>query len=121
LRGRHLWRYRANHCPLLRQLSCVGIAYLLSFRYCNINFIAGLMITHNLVISQALDFKMWRFEVRVRHNQHSGTGYLFDFCQRRALFIEQVSCNINGHDCSDLRAAILCGFLFHQAKDRQGQ
>ena len=57
---------------------------------CGSNFIAGLVgVGFRAVITQALNFEVWRFEVIVRQDDDAGAGAQFDLGDRVAFFVEQ--------------------------------
>ncbi len=86
------------------------------------DFVAGLVgVGFRAVVAQTLHFEVRRLEVIVRQDHDTGTGAQFDLGDRVAFFVEQERGNRDRHLGADFGGAVLQGFFFDQAQDRQGQ
>src|SRR5690606_33084151 len=86
------------------------------------DFVAGLAAQRfRAVVTQTLHFEMRRFQVVVRQDHDACTGAQFDLGDRVAFFVEQEGRDRDRHLGAYFGGAVLQGFLFDQAQDRQRQ
>ncbi len=86
------------------------------------HFVAGLAC-HDFwaVVTQSLNFEVRRFQVIVRQDEDARTGAQLDLGDRVAFLVEQECCNLERHAGANLGGAVLEGFFFDQAQNRQRQ
>ena len=95
----------------------MAVADSFSVRHRDIDVVTDFMITIDLIVTQALYFKVRGLEIGVGYYQNAGLADLLNFGQRSALFVEQVSGHIYRHDSPGFHTAILDGFFFQQAQN----
>ena len=75
----------------------------------------------DLIVTDALHFKMRGVQIRVRNNQDARFVAVFQITQLLTLFIQHVGAHRHRHLRLDFPGALLHHFFFDQPQDRQSQ
>lgn len=75
----------------------------------------------NLIIANALHFKVWCFQIRIRDDQNAGLVAILKITQLLTFFVQHVGGDRNRRLRLNFAGTLLHHFFFDQTQDRKRQ